>query len=95
MEGLEFRGTKPNKPSDCGIVSSAPRGREVLVLFRSDRREVNTRLGSAASLLIQRREGSRSRVRRTRGAMGIESILVPSPFPGGNFGQNPAIDTHR
>jgi len=34
MEGLEFRGTKPNKPSDCGIVSSAPRGREVLVLYQ-------------------------------------------------------------
>ena len=29
MEGLEPRGTKPKKPSDSGIVSSAARGREV------------------------------------------------------------------
>ena len=29
MEGLEPRGTKPKKPSDSGIVSFAPREREV------------------------------------------------------------------
>jgi hypothetical protein len=47
------------------------------------------------SLLIQRLEGSRSRVRRTRGAMGIESILVSKALPDGNFAQKVVIDAHR
>ena len=47
------------------------------------------------SLLIERLEGSRSRVRPTRGAMGIESILVSRPLPDVDFGQKPVIDTHR
>lgn len=51
--------------------------------------------GLRRSLLIQRFEGSRSRVRRTRGAMGIESILISRPLLDGDFGQKPVIDTHR
>jgi hypothetical protein len=47
------------------------------------------------SPFIGRLEGSRSRARRTRGAMGIESILISRPLPDRNFGQNPVIDTHR
>src|ERR1700724_607465 len=51
--------------------------------------------GLRRSLLIQRLEGSRSRVRRTRGAMGIESILVSKALPDGNFGQKAVMDAHR
>src|ERR1700731_1273377 len=51
--------------------------------------------GLRRSLLIQRLEGSGSRGRRTRGAMGIESILVSRPLSDGNFGQKPVIDAHR
>jgi hypothetical protein len=47
------------------------------------------------SLLIQRLEGSRSRVRRTRGATGIESILVSKALPDRDFGQEAVIDAHR
>jgi hypothetical protein len=43
--------------------------------------------GLRRSLLIQRLEGSRSRVRRTRGAMGIESILVSKALPDEDFCQ--------
>ena len=48
-----------------------------------------------SSLSIQPLEGSRSRVRRTRGAMGIHSISALKALPDGEFGQKVVIEIHR
>jgi len=48
-----------------------------------------------SSLSIQPSEGSRSRARRTRGAMVIQSIFAWKALPDGDFVQKLVIDSHR
>src|ERR1700693_5132397 len=56
---------------------------------------VSVSLDLGSSLSITPSEGSRSRVRRTRGAMGIQSISAQKALPDGDFGQKVVIDAHR
>jgi len=75
--------------------SSAHLADDVTAVSEANGTTVPLSLDLRSSLSIQPLEGSRSRVRRTRGAMGIQSIFAWKALPDGGFAQNVIIEAHR